>query len=93
MEMKIKRLWIHFYRVIGYVLPIERCKKQEPLKPMGIGHSVYPPDYVPPTKRVYSDGTVEYYIDPNTQHKLDEAWKEMGKEGIAGKSKMIKKVK
>lgn len=93
MRMKIKRLWIHFYRIVGYVFPIERCKKQEPLKPMGIRSTYYPPGYVPPKKRVYSDGTVEYVIDPKSQHQLDEAWKKMGQELIKGESKDIKKVK
>ncbi|MEM4711372.1 MAG: hypothetical protein QXL18_05490 [Candidatus Woesearchaeota archaeon] len=61
-------------------------KKKSILKPMGIRSTVYPDGYIPPIKRVLSDGTVEYYIPVKAQLKLIEAWKKMGKESIVGKS-------
>ena len=89
----IKKLIIHTYNVLYTICGIERCKKREPLKPMGIGKSIYPPDYTPIQKRTFSDGTEEYYIPAEAQKRLDEAWKKMGEECIEGKSKDIKKVK
>lgn len=86
MNNTIKRLIIKAYDFVG----ISRCKKREPMKPMGIKSTVYPPGYIPPVKRVLSDGTVEYYIPVEAVKNLDQAWSKLGKETIKGGS--MKKV-
>lgn len=61
-------------------------KKKSTLKPMGIRSTVYPEGYIPPIKRILSDGTIEYYIPIQAQKELQNAWKKLGKETIKGSS-------
>jgi len=77
-----KRLIIKLYNLLG----LQRCKKSEPLKPMGIRSSYYPDGYVAPVKRTFSDGTTEYFIPIEAQKNMDEALANMKKESIIGKS-------
>lgn len=93
--IKAKHLfWIYFYKIMGKLVGMERCKKREPLKPMGIGKSIYPPDYTPVQKRTFSDGTEEYFIPVDAQKRMDEAWKKMGIDLINPEgTSMITKIK
>lgn len=76
----VKVAMIYGYKFLNYLFGIERCKKREPLKPMGIGKSVYPEGYIPPVKRTLSDGTVEYYIPIEAQKEMHNTLKQSGKD-------------
>ncbi|MEM4711294.1 MAG: hypothetical protein QXL18_05090 [Candidatus Woesearchaeota archaeon] len=76
----VKRLIIKLRKIF------KSKKKKSILKPMGIRSTVYPDGYIPPIKRILSDGTVEYYIPIKVQLEIINAWKKMGKESIIGKS-------
>jgi len=86
----VKKAIIYAYKLLNIIFGVERCKKREPLKPMGIGKSIYPEGYIPPVKRTFSDGTVEYYIPIQGQIHVDEALKKMGKDLIKPEDDFVK---
>jgi hypothetical protein len=73
-----KRLLIKYYQFMEFIFGAQpRCKKNEPLKPMGIRSSYYPPDYKMPIERVYSDGTKEYLLPIETQQTIHNSIEQM----------------
>lgn len=80
MKIKILKLIIKIKSVFKF------DKKINTLKPMGIRSTVYPDGYIPPVKRILSDGTIEYYIPAEAQKTLDEARKKLAIESIKGYS-------
>jgi hypothetical protein len=83
--------WIYFYKVMNKLIGMERCKKREPLKPMGIGKSVYPEGYIPPVKRTLSDGTVEFYIPIEVQKEFHKKLTQADTDMYNHRNKSIKK--
>jgi len=87
----VKVAMIYGYKFLNYLFGIERCKKREPLKPMGIGKSVYPEGYIPPVKRTLSDGTVEFYIPIEVQKEFHKTLTQADTDMYNHRNKSIKR--
>lgn len=78
-----KKLLIRYYNLMERIFGVQgRCKKNEPLKPMGVRSTYYPPDYKPPVERVLSDGTKEYILPIETQRTIHDSLEEMKKKSF-----------
>lgn len=80
-----KRINLKIYKLLIKYLGFKRQRKNKPLLPMGV-KTYYPPGYVPPVKRILSDGTIDYYISAEALKNVHEAWNKLGKDTIKGSS-------
>lgn len=46
-------------KILVFLGLLKKNNKKSDIKPMGV-KTIYPDGYIPPQKRVYSDGTIEY---------------------------------